>query len=347
MTKKLDLIVFIARGQPWHNAHLKTVRNALEISENVLVIFGSANQPRTVKNPFTVDERSEMLIESLTFAESRRVNIDAVEDNMYNDTLWGASIQDAVSSWISVNNFDESSVGITGHLKDDSSFYLKMFPQWKFIEQPLSEPLSATDIRELYFSRNYNKNFLQGVLPPSTIAFLEKFSYSTHYENLLKEKEFIDGYKKQYAAYPYPPIFVTTDAVVVQSGHILMIQRRSEPGRGLWALPGGFVNANTDKSLEDAMVRELYEETGIKVPEKVTRGSIIGSKVFDAINRSARGRTITHAFLIVYNNGEWKLPKISAADDAMDAKWVPFSELKRSEIFDDHFDIIKTMIASM
>ena len=123
-----------------------------------------------------------------------------------------------------------------------------------------------------------------------------------------------------------------------------MIKRRSEPGKGLWALPGGFVNANTDKSVEDAAIRELREETRIKVPAPVLRGNIKDRKVFDDPYRSSRGRTITHAFLI-HLPPDLELPKVKGSDDAEKAKWVPLYEVKRSFMFEDHYDIIESMVS--
>ena len=145
--------------------------------------------------------------------------------------------------------------------------------------------------------------------------------------------------KKQYAGLKYAPIFVTADSLVIQSGHVLMIKRKAEPGKGLMALPGGYVNANTDRSVEDAAIRELREETKIKVPDPVLRGNIKDSRVFDAIDRSPRGRIITHCFKIVLPDGE--LPKVKGSDDAEKAKWIPISEIKSENCFEDHFDLIQ------
>jgi bifunctional NMN adenylyltransferase/nudix hydrolase len=66
----------------------------------------------------------------------------------------------------------------------------------------------------------------------------------------------------------------------------------------------------------------------------------VDGKVFDAIDRRQRGRTITHAFKILLEEGEYKLPKVRGQDDADRAQWVPISNLKCSEMFEDHFDII-------
>jgi bifunctional NMN adenylyltransferase/nudix hydrolase len=343
--KPYDLVVFIGRFQIVHNAHKAIIDRACELAKyKVLVIVGSADKPRTYKNPFTTDERKSM-IKSVTTDSPVPVYIDHVYDNTYNDTAWAAQVQRVVSDHASRPWTDKGMrIAIIGHKKDESSFYLDMFPQWDFIDQDLIEPLDATQIRDLYFNRKMNMNYIRGVVPESTSDFLEKFRVenSEAYEQIIREKEFIADYKRKFEHLPYAPIFVTTDAVVVQSGHVLMIKRRSEPGKGLWAFPGGFVNAKTDRSLVDAMIRELREETGLRIPEKVLKGSITKQKTFDAIDRSARGRTITTAFKIELEGTE--LPRVKGMDDAIRARWVPISEVKRSECFEDHYCILESMV---
>jgi bifunctional NMN adenylyltransferase/nudix hydrolase len=280
------------------------------------------------------------MILNATAGLSMRVYVEPNIDTIYNDQAWAVRVQGIHSKYRCLGTKD----AIIGHKKDDSSFYLDMFPQWDFVNVEQIEPLGATDIRDLYFKRDANMRFIQGVVPETTFDFLNRFKETPEYEQIIREREFIENYKKQYASLPYPPIFVTADAVVIQSGHVLMIKRRSEPGKGLWALPGGFVNANTDKSVEAAAIRELREETGIKVPAPVLRGSIVRSKVFDAINRSARGRTITHAYHIELPDGE--LPKVKGQDDAEKARWVPIAEVKSEECFEDHYEIIQHFLGA-
>jgi bifunctional NMN adenylyltransferase/nudix hydrolase len=335
--KKYDTLVLIGRFQPFHNAHLEIIKRSTALCNQLIVIAGSAAQPRTYKNPFTVDERARM-IRAATGGLSIRITIESNIDTIYNDQAWAVRVQEIVGR----NTIPGAKIAIIGHKKDESSFYLDMFPQWGYENVDEIEPLSAVNIRDLYFKRNANMAFIKGVVPDTTFEFLDEFKDSDSYEQIIREREFVETYKKQYASLPYPPIFSTADAVVIQSGHVLMIRRRAEPGRGLWALPGGYVNANTDKSVEDAAIRELREETMIKVPAPVLRGNIKDSRVFDAIDRSPRGRIITHAFKIVLPDGE--LPKVKGSDDAEKARWVPIAEVRSEECFEDHYEMVQWAI---
>jgi bifunctional NMN adenylyltransferase/nudix hydrolase len=339
MSKKYDTLVFILRGQPLHNAHLEIIKRATALCHQLVIIVGSARQPRTYKNPFNFDERRSMIFEA-TRGLDIQIAIEANTDSIYNDAQWAIRVQTIVAKY----STSKSKVGVIGHKKDDSSSYLNFFPQWGFEEVELLEPLSAVNIRDLYFKWTFNSNFIKNVVPQTTYDFLMEFRRTEEFAQVVREREFVENYKKQYASLPYPPIFSTADAVVIQSGHVLMIKRRAEPGRGLWALPGGYVNANSDKSVEDAAIRELREETLIKVPGPVLRGSIVASRVFDAVDRSPRGRIITHCFKIVLPDGE--LPKVKGSDDAEKAKWTPITEVKSEECFEDHYDLISWAIGA-
>jgi bifunctional NMN adenylyltransferase/nudix hydrolase len=339
MSKKYDTLVLIGRFQPLHSAHLEIIKRATALTDQLVIICGSAKQPRTYKNPFTFDERARM-IKSATAGLAMSVYVEPNIDTIYNDQAWAVRVQGIVSKYTTLGG----RVGIIGHKKDDSSFYLDMFPQWGYENVELVEFLSAVDIRDLYFKRDVNMKFIKGVVPETTLDFLEQFRTTAEYEQVIREREFIVEHNKQYAGLKYPPIFSTADAVVICSGHVLMIRRRAEPGKGLWALPGGYVNARTDKSVEDAAIRELREETMIKVPAPVLRGSIRRSKVFDAVDRSPRGRIITHAFHIELPDGE--LPKVKGNDDAEKARWVPIAEVRSEECFEDHYEIIQHFLGA-
>lgn len=343
MTKEYEHIVYIGRFQPPHLAHIQIIRKALQQANSVIVLIGSADKPRTVKNPFTWEERAQMIYASFPGME-QLIQIHPLRDKMYNDQAWARDVQDKVRRATG----DSSNIGIIGYSKDESSYYLKMFPQWNLIDVGSIEDIHATDIRKAFFTIHFSDDFDLKIgrnLPSGIHDWLRAFMLTTEYEQLVREYEFIERYKEAWSHAPYPPTFVTVDAVVIQSGHVLLVRRRAEPGKGLWAIPGGFIGQN--ERIEDAAIRELREETKLKVPEPVLRGSIKERKVFDHPDRSLRGRTITHAHLIELPAGE--LPKVKGSDDADKAKWVPLSAFAKmeSQMFEDHYHIINYFLGEL
>ncbi|MGI9055863.1 MAG: NUDIX domain-containing protein [Pyrinomonadaceae bacterium] len=91
-------------------------------------------------------------------------------------------------------------------------------------------------------------------------------------------------------------------------------------------------------------MRELKEETNIKVPAQVLRGSIKDQKAFDYPERSQRGRTVTFAYYIELEPSlKDGLPRVKGGDDAAKAFWLPLSALgeMEDEFFEDHISIIR------
>ena len=356
--KKYDFLIFIGRFQPLHLGHCRVIDHALKLAETVLVFVGSANEVRSFRNPFTFNERKEII--EATYPN--RVKVIALDDNMYNDENWIKQVQEKVrksvvnnisgnTSDVTLHGLNDVKIGLIGCERDHTGYYLNLFPDWGNEKVNFLNPLNATDIRNKYFldkiSWNTNAGFLVDsrpeYVPNTTFDFLYNFEKTDAYHNLVSEYEFVEKYKKSWENAPYEPIFVTVDAVVIQSGHVLLIRRKALPGQGLLALPGGFVNPN--EKLEDSMIRELREETRLKVPDPVLRGNIKSQKVFDEPHRSSRGRTITHAFLIHLRPG--KIPKVKGGDDAKYAMWIPLGELDPKFMFEDHYHIIQNMLGEI
>lgn len=322
--KNIDTLVYIGRFQPFHNGHKSVVEQALLKADQVLILVGSPNISRSARNPFSAEERISMI--QRVFDNNPRIIVKSVEDDLYNMNVWLSAVQRATEGM--------GKIGLIGFKRDHSSFYLDMFPQWDLVEVEEFRGINATEIRERYF-RNWSDIIN---VPVEVAKFLANWSTTDSYWLMSAEWKFIRDYKRAWEIAPYPPIFVTVDAVLVHSGHILLIKRGETPGKGLWALPGGFINQN--ERLEDACIRELKEETKVKLPEKVIRGSKVTEKVFDDPNRSDRGRTITHAFFYEIPSGE--LPKVKGDDDAAEAAWVPIGDLPKmaTQMFEDHGFII-------
>jgi bifunctional NMN adenylyltransferase/nudix hydrolase len=335
-----EYIIFICRAQPCHAAHIEIIKSACKKAQKVIILIGSAKQPLTIKNPWTWEQRVEMISLSLEPEEVYNIEFRPLQDDIYNNQRWVTQVQRIVEDISNGSN----SVGMIGHTKDDTSFYLQMFPQWNHIEMSNINDLHATDIRKALFELDPVdfSELLSDKLPENIHDYLKAWMYKPEYEQLRNEYVFIKDYKSAWDSAPYEPVFVTVDAVIIQSGHVLLIKRRAEPGKNLWALVGGFINPN--ELLEDAMIRELREETKIKVPDPVLRGNIKDIHVFDAPKRSLRGRTITHAYHIELPPGE--LPKVKGSDDAIKAKWVPLSTVyaMRDQMFEDHINIINYFV---
>ncbi len=331
--------VFIGRFQPIHIGHVEVITRAAQISDYVIILVGSSYKPRSPKNPWSFTERHDMIFAAIPENLHSRVLVFPIRDFLYSDEQWANNVQQTVMSFVAqLYTGDCPDITLIGHTKDESSYYLKMFPQWKRVEYELNETVNATDIRGLLFD-NKSLRYIQAVVPAAALRLMVAWKSSPSFKAVMDEYNILAEYKKSWALAPYPPTFVTTDAIVVQSGHILLIRRKHQPGQGLFALPGGFVGVK--EPLIDSMIRELREETRIKVPAPVLRGSVSDVKVFDAPDRSLRGRTITHAFLIKLPSGP--LVDVKGSDDAMDAMWVPISNVKSDTLFEDHDSIIEIM----
>jgi bifunctional NMN adenylyltransferase/nudix hydrolase len=349
-----QVCVFIGRFQGFHQSHLEVVRQGLKLADTVVIVIGSAFAAPNIKNPFTFQERVDMIFSCLTSDEIARVRFQPVRDYYYNDLHWATDVQNVVSSYIKPSD----NVCLLGGYKDASSYYLKMFPQWEFVPAKFGANMDATNVRKaLYDVGNFVEDRTWSDKPKPKLELAVRitelpkqveewlkanFIGRDKHLALIEENSFIDAYKDKWKAAPYAPTFVTTDAVVVQSGHVLLVKRKFSPGKGLWALPGGFIKES--ETIERAAIRELREETGIKVNALQLQNSVVSSKVFDNPGRSLRGRTITHAYYIKLPDGE--LAEVKGSDDAETARWFSLAEFGRMEekIYEDHFHIVNYFI---
>lgn len=134
--------------------------------------------------------------------------------------------------------------------------------------------------------------------------------------------------------YEYPRLMLTVDAAVYKNENsqisILLIKRGNDPFKDLWALPGGFVDM--DETLDEAVKRELLEETGLKninMKQFYTYGNP---------DRDPRGRTVSVVYYSYLDSGSYI---INAGDDAADANWFPLNQLPVLAF--DHQNIINEL----
>ncbi len=133
--------------------------------------------------------------------------------------------------------------------------------------------------------------------------------------------------KKGKYIYDWPMPMVTVDATVFtflnNKAKLLLIKRGNEPFKGKWAIPGGFIEI--DEELEDAVARELAEETGL------TNVPLEQMRTFGRCGRDPRGRQITIVFMGIVPSSR---NKVKGGDDAAKANWFDIEKLPQNMAFD-------------
>jgi bifunctional NMN adenylyltransferase/nudix hydrolase len=327
---KYDLAVVVARFQPVQNSHCVLLEHALAQAHRALALVGSSDAARTPKHPWSYAERAEMIAAALGPAASRVTTLP-LRDHLYNAHRWRAETQAQVARVAG----DAQSVALFCAAHD-----ARAFPQWAQIVIDLPPAPSAEAICEALFAdSDSGLRLIEDHTPGAVFDMISTFRRSGDFARLREEYRIIQAERGAWAQAPFPTIFVTVDAVVAHSGHVLLVERRHDPGRGLWALPGGFVEPH--ETVRDAAIRELREETMIEVSTSALLGHLRDAVVFDDPQRSLRGRTITHAFFFDFPSGD--LPEVQGGDDAACARWVPMHEVSgmRSRMFEDHFFILE------
>lgn len=409
---KHKLAVIIGRMQFLHNGHIHLFNEAAKKADQILVLVGSSDKAPSPSNPFNYKQREEIVYGALleagiTSALKGRVNVLPLPDD-YLEDQWIANVINAVQTHAESQLGDtgelieDSDVVLVGHEKDESSYYLRMFPQWTFYNAPNDRGLNATDFRKELFAREdpvdetfvlrlmrflnnqgfkdseafgqdvhfllkdkypeLGKHFLPWQehdlrpldmthlklnSPKAMHPFLEEYIRSEEYQNMMAEHSQYANEKLLWGMSPYPVTFVTTDAVVTHRSSILMIRRKNHPGKGLWALPGGFLGEK--QWIRDSIIRELREETRIAVANEDLLRIMQPVRVFDNPGRSLRGRVITHAARFNLDHlGLTKRPKVRADDDAEAVRWFSFGEILKADksLFEDHAEIIRRLVFS-
>jgi len=320
-------IVLAGRFAPFGHAHLARVVDEIESGKTVTILVTGADASLSSRLPWTAAERLEMCRQALAeFGE--QIDFVADDDHPYDpEAARGAMVATLTSAMKRVTEKSEPPhLGDNLYLEGASRLYMT------------TDDLTADEdrARAAYFAGD--DAVLKTCVPPVIFDALQRLRQAESFKDMADEYRYVTDYRKSWEVAPYPPIFVTVDMVIVHSGRVLLIQRGGQPGRGLWALPGGFVDA--DETLEEAALRELREETGLDLGWSDERVKLKASHVFDDPQRSARGRTITHAYHVELAADE--TPMVTASDDAAAAHWLAIEDLSslRNQFFEDHGHIL-------
>lgn len=136
--------------------------------------------------------------------------------------------------------------------------------------------------------------------------------------------------KKEYPGHPR----VGVGAIVIKDDAVLLVKRGINPGKGLWAIPGG--NLNLGETLQDAAQREIMEETGIEIKAKLPPHI-----TFDLIDRDEEGKIRFH-YVIVDLIADYVSGEPKGADDALDARWVKIKDLDKMPVSKNTLKVLKS-----
>lgn len=362
----MKIAFVIGRFQPFHNGHKAMIDKALEVADQVCVILGDTGCRPDFKNPWTVEERTDMIRGCYTIAENERLTFASVEDIPYDDNAWAASVRLTVRGFILAADSRKSEQFVIGFKKDATSFYLDLFPEWSFVEvDPVmnnatcdkNTVLSATMLRESFFGLRGGIWNWKYHVPLDVDLWLREWASKISNETFLRISAECSAVQKHNAEWDCEavrkyggPVIAAVDALLHTDDAILLIRRGGGVGKGALALPGGFVDPS--ERLVDAALRELHEETGIEI-KKWMLASNPRVIPFDHPGRSMRGRIITNVLPI--NVGH--LPAVKrdlldsieipvASDDAAEALWIKKDDLPglKREFFADHYHIIQSIL---
>jgi bifunctional NMN adenylyltransferase/nudix hydrolase len=337
--KNYELAILIGRQEPHHLAHNRLMTTALRVAQTAVMVLGSAYKARDIKNPFTWTERKDMIELSAAPEDQSRLSFIPVRD-YYDDDTWVAQVKSEVKARFP----DAKRIALVGHFKDASSDYLNRFKDWDLVEEPetLYNGVSATNIRNIYFSPEASwpvaKKQLSSLVPTPVLEYLALWRMTPAFQDMQNEWVAREDELSQWKGKtPYPVNFVTVDAVVTCNKHVLLLQRKNCPGRGLWAVPGGHLEP-ADTLLQSAL-RELHEETCLGLLDSDLTRALTHVEVFGHPGRSVGIRRITHAHY--FDLGELNhLPEVRPGNDGevLQVKWVPEAELSEyeCEMFEDH-----------
>ncbi|WP_374335365.1 NUDIX domain-containing protein [Methyloversatilis sp.] len=340
----------IGRFQPFHNGHKKLIDYALTLADRVTVIIGDTGCARSFRDPWTQEERVHMI--RAAYNNDERIKFAGVLDYPYSNVRWSHGVQAVMKTLCpSGDGF------IVGMQKDDTSFYLDLFPGVEVVKMPVTEaweseediPVSGTAIRRMIFnteSPNYHINMKwvkEVALPRGVQEALQCNAYRAIVEEFraikADEQLWMCPGTSMYGLQPK----VAVDAMIHTPTRILLIERGGARGRGNFALPGGYLDQG--ERLYAGALRELREEAGIELRFD-DHHFPLNLVPYDHPNRSSGIRTITNVLDVMVSEEFADANKPVPGDDAQSAFWCDKSALNRmrENFFSDHWHIIKIQL---
>jgi bifunctional NMN adenylyltransferase/nudix hydrolase len=344
--------VFVGSFQPPTKLDVSIAEKLASQSHQVFVVIAVHAGHRDIKNTFSPDQRVEMWHRALASSPlSSRIEVVTASYNPYGEDEWRQNLRAAVRNKIPFNRplWFSGEAWYLQPLKKfwDNKAALKHEAKSKSLLSLESADLTtsayANPVSHHWSARRAVIKKEKTLFPEPVNQWLaENYRGSPQHREHLRELESVLKYRKSWAKAPFAPIFSTVDAVVICQKHILLIERDHDPGKGTFALPGGFLDQH--EFTVQGSIRELLEETRIAIDPSTLFKTLKCNYVFDFSERSALGRVISHGYLFKVKSS--RLPRVQASDDAAKAFWFPVRDLEKliPKFFEDHYLIIKKLM---
>jgi bifunctional NMN adenylyltransferase/nudix hydrolase len=353
-SKPYDAVLIIGRFQPFHNVHQTLIDSAYKYADRVILALGSHRAAPNIYNSWSTGQRSVM---ARKLFPDRNLEIITINDYLYDDTAWIMEVQEKVRRVTKPGD----KVLLYGHQKDYTSRYiswLKNIWDYRSFSQELSDKrkyrLDATPIRNAIFGNGIaeigkeKKPWHEFV--PNEIAewIVHDFIQGSpsEYQHLKDEYDFCIRERKKVSGTRYAWQSNAVDPVVVQCGHVLVVRRKFMPGLGQLAFPGGFIEEYED--VENALMRELKEETTITINRKSLKRIIKNRKVFDHPKRDVRYRIFSHGYFIKLDDDE-PLAIPQPTEESSESFFMPIIDFLNNSgnNFADHTHILQYFLGGM
>lgn len=331
-SQKAPVGAVVGRFQLFHNGHERLIREASKRCDTLLILVGSSQEYRTVKNPLSITERIRCINKCLALHTIANAIIIPVPDIIYDDPAWVANIAEIVESY----GFEPKDIPLyCFDRKGDHDERSCMRPYFK-VECMGSNPCvtSSTEVKRRFFT-DPSVGSIDQMSPRYSVDYIRSLDLSEVQYEFNAAKDYEEKWQAAELAAPFPlPAFDCVDIIVRRNNQLLTVIRGEYPGKGKRAMPGGFVDKG--ESFKDAAIRELKEETGIKCDSK--RVKLAG--VFSAGERG--GDRNTFVFMVDYDHCSGILtPQIG---EVQKLEWVDLPKLGESGWFSDHAHIINRVI---
>jgi bifunctional NMN adenylyltransferase/nudix hydrolase len=332
------------------------LRKASDENDHVLIFVCSADRSKDYTMPFNKHDRADNILKTFEVndgLEKEDFSICLVKDNPVNKRQWITDVHSKLNERLNALYVDRKNLELNVYVSSESNHrYENIFPEPIFNVNKVDMGIS----QELY-EDFYGMEDISSHIAPNMTNLYDKFRkdewYDTYrkgydFEDLKEEYEAVKFQKSQWEAAPFPPTFVTTDAVVYYKGYVLVVKRKGAVGKDLYCLPGGFLSQGD--TIEEGVVKNLKKDTNIQVHENILSSNVRKVKTYDDPIRSLRGRIITNAGLVELDNvtSLKGFPKVRKTKSQKEhAGWFSLFEIEnmRDMFFEDHYYIIKDLLS--